>query len=73
MSQDAHETESEKRIQNPLNKTCRVELDTCRLIMIIDPKPYQSTHFFLYTIENSPMDFSRQSQTSTNTSEFELQ
>ena len=73
MSQDAHETESEKRIQNPLNKTCRVELDTCRLIMIIDPKPYQSTHFFLYTIENSPMDFSRQSQTSTNTSKFELQ
>ena len=73
MSQDAHETESEKRIQNPLNKTCRVELDICRLIMIIDPKPYQSTHFFLYTIENSPMDFSGQSQTSTNTSEFELQ
>ena len=73
MSQDAHETESEKRIQNALNKPCRVELDTCRLIMIIDPKPYQSTHFFLYTIENSPMDFSGQSQTSTNTSEFELQ
>ena len=73
MSQDAHETESEKRIQNALNKPCRVELDTCRLIMIIDPKPYQSTHFFLYTIENSPMDFSEQSQTSTNTSEFELQ
>ena len=48
MSQDAHETESEKRIQNALNKPCRVELDTCRLIMIIDPKPYQSTHFFLY-------------------------
>ena len=73
MSQDAHETESEKRIQNALNKPCRVELDTCRLIMIIDPKPYQSTHFFLYTIENSPMDFSGQSQTSTNTSKFELQ
>ena len=73
MSQDAHETESEKRIQNALNKPCRVELDTCRLIMIIDPKPYQSTHFFLYTIENSRMDFSEQSQTSTNTSEFELQ
>ena len=39
--------------------------------MIIDPKPYQSTHIFLYTIENSPMDLSRESQTSTNTSEFE--
>ena len=73
MSQDAHETESEKCIQNALNKPGRVELDTCRLIMIIDPKPYQSTHFFLSTIENSPMDFSGQSQTSTNTSEFELQ
>ena len=73
MSQDAHETESEKRIQNALNKPYRVELDTCRLIMIIDPKPYQSTHFFLYTIENSPMDFSRQNQTSTNTSKFEFQ
>ena len=73
MSQDAHETESEKRIQNALNKPYRVELDTCQLIMIIDPKPYQSTHFFLYTIENSPMDFSRQNQTSTNTSEFEFQ
>ena len=73
MSQDAHETESGRRIQNALNKPCRVELDTCRLIMIIDPKPYQSTHFFLYTIENSSMDFSGQSQTSTNTSEFELQ
>ena len=41
MSQDAHETESGKRIQNALNKPYRVELDTCRLIMIIDPKPYQ--------------------------------
>ena len=39
--------------------------------MIIDPKPYQSTHIFLYALENSPMDLSRESQTSTNTSEFE--
>ena len=45
MSQDAHETESEKRIWNVLNKPCRVELDTCRFIVIIDPKPDQSTHF----------------------------
>ena len=73
MSQDVHETESEKCIQNALNKPCRVELDTCRLIMIITPKPYQSTHFFLHTIENSPTDFARQSQTSTNTSEFKHQ
>ena len=34
--------------------------------MIIDPKPHQSTHF-LYSIENSPMDLSRKSQTATNT------
>ena len=39
-------------------------------IVIIDPKPYQSTHF-LYTIDNSPIDLSRDSQTSTNTSWFE--
>ena len=41
-------------------------------IVIIDPMPYQSTHF-LYAIENSPMDLSRESQTSTNTSEFDHQ
>ena len=39
--------------------------------MIIDPKLYQSAHIFLYTIENSPTDLSRESQTSTNISEFE--
>ena len=54
------------------NKPCRVELVTSR-IMIIEFKPYQSTHFFLYTIEHSPMDLSRESQTSTNTSEFDHQ
>ena len=31
---------------------------------------HQGTHF-LYSIENSPMDLSRKSQTSTNTSEFD--
>ena len=43
-------------------------------IVIIDPMPYQSTHF-LYAIytENLPMDLSRESQTSTNTSEFDHQ
>ena len=43
-------------------------------IVIIDPMSYQSTHF-LYTIyiENSPMDLSRESQISTNTSEFDHQ
>ena len=33
---------------------------------------HQGTHF-LYSIENSPMDLSRKSQTSTNTSEFDHQ
>ena len=36
-------------------------------ILIIVPKPYQSTRF-LYTIENSPMDSSRESQTWMNNS-----
>ena len=62
----------QKRILNPLNKPCKVELVIQAEIVIIGPKPHQSTHF-LYTIENSPMDFSRESQTSTNTSEFEHQ
>ena len=30
-------------------------------IVIIDPKPHQSSHF-LYTIDNSPMDLSGESQ-----------
>ena len=38
-------------------------------ILIIGPKPYHSTRF-LYTIENSPMDFSRESQTWMNNSKF---
>ena len=69
MSQDARETESERRIRNTPNKPCRVELVTTAEIVIIDPKPNQGTHF-LYTIKKSPMDFSRESQTSANTSEF---
>ena len=39
--------------------------------MIVDPKPYQLSTHFLYTIENSPMHSSREIQTSTNISEFE--
>ena len=31
--------------------------------MIIGPTPHQNTHFFIYTIENSPVDFSRESPT----------
>ena len=38
------------------NKPCRVEL-----IVIIGHKQHQGTHF-LYTIENSPMDFSREAK-----------
>ena len=66
MSQDARKTESEKRIRNTPNKRCGVEIVTSQ------SKPYQSTHF-LYTIEKSPMDFSSESQTSANTSEFKHQ
>ena len=40
-------------------------------ILIIVPKPYQSTRF-LYTIENSPMDSSRESQTWMNNSKFSI-
>ena len=40
-------------------------------ILIIGPKPYQSTRF-LYTIENSPMDSSRESQTWMNNSKFSI-
>ena len=40
-------------------------------IVIIDPKPHQNTFFFNNAIENSSMDLSRKSQTSTNTSEFD--
>ena len=69
ITRHARQTESEKYILNIL--TNLVELILLQVkIVIIDPKSYQSTHF-LYAIENSPMDFSRKSQTSTNTSEFE--
>ena len=40
-------------------------------ILIIVPKPYQSTSF-LMTIENSPMDSSRESQTWMNNSKFSI-
>ena len=50
MSQDARETKAypEYSKQNWLQAE----------IVIMGPMPHQSTHFF-YTIENSPMDFSR--------------
>ena len=38
-------------------------------ILIIGPKPYQSTRF-LYTIDNSPIDPSRESQTWMNNFKF---
>ena len=61
VTRHARETESEKRIRNTQN-----------IPVIIGPKPHESTHF-LYTIKNSPMDLSRKSRTSTNTSEFNHQ
>ena len=71
VTRHSRETESEKRIRNTQNKPFRVELVTNRN-RDYRPKLYQSTHF-LYTIENSPMDLSRESQTSTNISEFDHQ
>ena len=41
MSQDARETESEKRIRNTSNKPCGVEIVTSQI------KPYQITHFYI--------------------------
>ena len=68
MPQDARETESEKRIQNTLNKPCRVELQQLQTeIVIIDPNKAISEPSF------SPINLSRESQTSMNTSEFEHQ
>ena len=71
VTRHSRETESEKRIRNTQNKPFRVELVTNRN-RDYRPKLYQCTHF-LYTIENSPMDLSRESQTSTNISEFDHQ
>ena len=53
MSQHARETKAYHKL---------VELNYLQAeIVIIGPKPHQSTHF-LYTIENSPMDFSREAK-----------
>ena len=46
LSWRAREKESEKRIRNTQNKPCGVDLNKLQTeIVIIDPKPYQSTHF----------------------------
>ena len=72
VTRHSRETESEKRIRNKTKQNL-LELNYLQTeIVIIDPNPYQSTHF-LYTIENSPMDLSRESQTATNISEFDHQ
>ena len=44
VTRHAGETESEKGIRNTQNKPCRVQAE----IVIIDPKPYESTHFSIY-------------------------
>ena len=76
----ARETESEKHPEY-LNKPCGDELQKLQVkIMIIDPRSCQSAHFLWlccipYSIiiripfSNSPIDVSRKSQTSTNTSD----
>ena len=67
ITRHARETESEERIRNTLNKTCRVELVTSR------NRDYSPYAIYFYTFGNSPIDLSSESQTSTNTSEFDHQ
>ena len=72
MSQDTSVKQKVRSVSGIL-KTNLVELNNLpSQIVIIDLKPHQST-YFLYTIENSSMDLSRKSQTSTNTSELDHQ
>ena len=61
MSQDARETKA--YLELALNKPCRVELVTSQIVFIMALSHIRALIFFLYTIENSPMDFSRESQT----------
>ena len=67
ITRHARETESEERVRNTLNKTSRVELVTSR------NRDYSPYALYLYTFGNSPMDLPSESQTSTNTSEFDHQ
>ena len=62
MSQDARETKA--YLELALNKPCRVELVTSQIVFIMALSHIRALIFFLYTIENSPMDFnSRESRT----------
>ena len=72
MSQDTR-LKQKVRSASRILQTNLLELNLLQAeIVIIDPMPYQCTHF-LYPIyiENSTMDLSKESQTSTNTSEFD--
>ena len=72
MSQDTR-VKQKLRSASGILQTNLLELNLLQAeIVIIDPMLYQSTHFS-YTIENSPMDLSRESQTTRNTSEFDHQ
>ena len=73
VTRHARETEYEKRIYNTLNKPLEELNYVTSLNRDYRPKAISEHSFFLYTIENSPMDLSRESQRSTNTSEFEHQ
>ena len=62
---------SEKRIRNTLSKPCRVELVTSRNR---DYRPLaisEHSFFYIYTIENSPMDLSRHRRILSNVSRGE--
>ena len=67
-----HARKQKDRAAHPkyLNKPCGFDIIASQN-RDYRPKVISEHSFFLYAIENSPMDFSRESQTSTNNSEFE--
>ena len=60
MSQDARDTKA--YLELALNKFCRAELVTSQIVFIMALSHIRALIFFIYTIENSPMDFSRESR-----------
>ena len=73
ITRHTRETESEKRIRNTLHKTCSVELVTSPNR---NNRPYaisEHSYIYIYITGNLRIDLSRESQTWTNTSEFDHQ
>ena len=72
ITRHARETDSEKHIRNIY--TNLVKLNQLQAeIVIIDPKPQQSTKFLIYYIESTIGFVQGKPLTSTNTSEFDHQ